>query len=75
MENHRYMKVIVNEIDILSGKNQFDNLNAMFQFIGTLGTTLFTITKYWIDEARSNNTKCIVHCLHGRSRSAFVVIA
>lgn len=35
MENHRYMKVIVNEIDILSGKNQFDNLNAMFEFIGT----------------------------------------
>ncbi len=28
------MKVIVNEIDILSGKNQFDNLNAMFEFIG-----------------------------------------
>jgi len=34
LESHRYMKVIVNEIDILSGKNQFDNLNAMFQFVG-----------------------------------------
>lgn len=32
----RYMKITVSELDILSGKNQWDKLEAVFQFIGTL---------------------------------------
>jgi predicted protein tyrosine phosphatase len=29
----------------------------------------------FIDRARDANGKCLVHCLHGKSRSAFIVIA
>lgn len=49
--------------DVLGGgdKNQFHKIEE----------TAFA----FIDGARNGGGKCLVHCLHGKSRSAFIVIA
>jgi protein-tyrosine phosphatase len=59
----KYLKVgMIDEDDedvVFAGKHSYRKLEDLLVFI---------------EDARLNNGKCFVHCMHGRSRSAFVVV-